>query len=442
MEPLPGTAKKPIQILVDREELSEKDLAAKGKDVNKCWKAAYNGLVYGYGYGMVVHNLTASEYSKINNYLKTDRTAGDVLSWLYTKHTRQSLDDHYIGYEGEAHITRLGDREETCEVLEALLVCHQYILCRILERGLLQNESSLANYEPQADLRVVTAIYCRFRIHISRLSGMEDYLRIVEGDMGKLKVEKYRSTLVSKTNTLEQNGRESWEWGWGRNARQACEYEDEGLYVVYTLFPTAQSGFYDEIVGSIGVYMTVTEEVIRGFTAQYKSWHGRYYEYVSPLHPGKPLQSRTFYMTMGSSIVLPISCVVRIGGHWKYDVQVLGYVLEASRVDWAKMTYLHREDDGEYDDIDEYGMETELVQQDEDSETKYVSWREFKEQHPNETGFMIGTIPTIMEIQLDHPSRAARVRSFYDVLPHPQRLKEVYENNPIMKLVAKKGPDM
>ncbi|KAI0556781.1 hypothetical protein FGB62_405g01 [Gracilaria domingensis] len=438
MDTYPGGVKKPIQILLDARLLTEEDCRAKVSSIAKAWKAAHEGLLIGTGFGMAVHSLTPSDYSRINSYLATSKNLGDIITGLHTKHAPEKLGERYRGYEGKAVLVRFSKRKEYCDLLEAWVLSQQYILCRILERGLLTHAESAEEYRPSKELAVVTTVCCRFKICINAMCGMEDYIRIVEAGGAAVKVEKTRSALVSTEEVLGKQGAEPWEWGWRRNRRQACENTDDGLYVVYTVLAGRKGGFYLESMDITGIYITVTERTVRGFTGTKLGQTGKYYEYVPPVHPREVNSTRVFWMPVGSSIVLSASSVVRFGGHWENDVEIFGYVVRARRLErGAKMKYASVDDMSEYAQLDEYGNRTELMKGYENSIVKCVKWNKFMQHNQRDRRVLVGTIPSVMEVDQNGRGRKEMMRNMYDALCERETIADIYRSNPVLHMIRK-----
>ncbi|KAI0567424.1 hypothetical protein FGB62_2g516 [Gracilaria domingensis] len=438
MDLYPGGKNRPIQILVDESELSPEDRSADVSSVAKAWKAAHESLLCGSGFGMVVHCLTPSEYARISEYLDVQNELGDVETSLYTKHAPQNLEGSYRGHDGKASLIRLGFRTTVCEVLEALVLSQQYIVCRILERGLLENVKHVEEYKPSDELHVTTSVCCRFKICVNHMCGMEDFIRIVEGSFEQVNVEESRSALVSRNEILGKKATECWKWGWARNRREAKENDEDGLYVVYTLLPGRREGFFQDTIDKTGIYVTVSENVRRGFTGCRLGDTGRYYEYVAPSHPVEDNLTRKFWMPIGSTLVLSATSVVRFGGHWENDVEVYGYVLRARRLKrGAKMTYIHRDNLEEFDQLHEYGNDTEVLKNYKKSPGQSRKWKTFMERYPRERRVVVGTIPTVMEVELVGRGRKEMVSNMFDCLAGGRSIESVYQESPVLYLMRK-----
>ncbi|KAI0556682.1 hypothetical protein FGB62_454g01 [Gracilaria domingensis] len=376
MDTYPGGVKKPIQILLDARLLTEEDCRAKVSSIAKAWKAAHEGLLIGTGFGMAVHSLTPSDYSRINSYLATSKNLGDIITGLHTKHAPEKLG----------------------------------------ERG--RNIVTVGSMGAFATIHTVSYLGERIADACRECRGVSAFKRTcVEAGGAAVKVEKTRSALVSTEEVLGKQGAEPWEWGWRRNRRQACENTDDGLYVVYTVLAGRKGG------------------------SIWKAWTlptGKYYEYVPPVHPREVNSTRVFWMPVGSSIVLSASSVVRFGGHWENDVEIFGYVVRARRLErGAKMKYASVDDMSEYAQLDEYGNRTELMKGYENSIVKCVKWNKFMQHNQRDRRVLVGTIPSVMEVDQNGRGRKEMMRNMYDALCERETIADIYRSNPVLHMIRK-----
>ncbi|KAI0560784.1 hypothetical protein FGB62_100g09 [Gracilaria domingensis] len=347
---------------------------------------------------------------------------GDVETGLHTKHYPEKCEKWYRGYAGKAVLVRLAEREKACYMFEARMLAQQYVLCRVLERGLIADLERVEEFRPKKEVETVTNVLRRFKISINHLCGMEDYIRIVDGSHECVKVERTRSTL-----------------GGGRNRRAVSKNAYDGMYVVFTLLTSRHGGFFADMIDTTGIYVTVTEHMIRGFTGSRLGETGKYYEYVAPAHPTDDNLTRIYWMCMESSLVLPTTAVVRFGGHWEYDVELFGFLVRAKRLEQGgKMRYLHVESGvQEYNQLGEYGYETELMKRHKEEGAKLANWDVFMRNHPFERNTVVGTIPSIMEIDLKGRRREELVNNMYNALSEGTKMEDVYCKIPVLLLLKK-----
>ncbi|KAI0558431.1 hypothetical protein FGB62_211g018 [Gracilaria domingensis] len=432
-----GTPQKPLQVLVDRnvaEEFAGFDTAS-----TLCvgWKAAFNMLMYEFGFGTVAHNITPSEYSAVYADLEMEEKHGDVRTGLRARHVPVEMDVAYRGPRTEPYLVRLGKRKDENETLESLVVAHQFLLSCVLERGIVEDVhgEQWAKVELSKHPLVMTSAVCRFKIRIPPLSGMVDYVRVLDQDLFSVDVGTERSLLLAKKQSFPLRGLPVWKSEWSRNVRESCERKVCGSFIVYTLLPTASGGFVSNNMDKVGIYVTITEEVVRGSTGG-KGERGLYYEYVGPLNAMEPRECRTLFMTIGSSIVVPSTFAVRFGAHEEHAVQVFGYLLRARRTDGKRMSYMKREDLELYDDLEEYGAPMELVENLHDVRgLETVDWNSFGRAYPKGREGVVGTIPSVLDVEMTTSFRKRLIETVHKAVPSGMNISEIYKANPVSKLV-------
>ncbi|KAI0556778.1 hypothetical protein FGB62_405g011 [Gracilaria domingensis] len=417
-----GTPQKPLQVLVDRnvaEEFAGFDTAS-----TLCvgWKAAFNMLMYEFGFGTVAHNITPSEYSAVYADLEMEEKHGDVRTGLRARHVPVEMDVAYRGPRTEPYLVRLGKRKDENETLESLVVAHQFLLSCVLERGIVEDVhgEQWAKVELSKHPLVMTSAVCRFKIRIPPLSGMVDYVRVLDQDLFSVDVGTERVFCLRRSKASPcvdcQFGR--------ANGHGTCESH-----------ANENGGFVSNNMDKVGIYVTITEEVVRGSTGG-KGERGLYYEYVGPLNAMEPRECRTLFMTIGSSIVVPSTFAVRFGAHEEHAVQVFGYLLRARRTDGKRMSYMKREDLELYDDLEEYGAPMELVENLHDVRgLETVDWNSFGRAYPKGREGVVGTIPSVLDVEMTTSFRKRLIETVHKAVPSGMNISEIYKANPVSKLV-------
>lgn len=147
-------------------------------------KAAFRSLRDGFGFGMAIHNLTPADYADILRSLEPHTS--NITTGLSSQHAPMALHHHYLGIRSEATLTQYVTPSTTpvSEVLESLIVAHQYVLSMVFGKGGLSDRNDIQprqESEDMVDQEVWTWSLMRFKVKIPPLMGMQDYLRFVHG---------------------------------------------------------------------------------------------------------------------------------------------------------------------------------------------------------------------------------------------------------------------
>lgn len=322
-----GTPNHPLEIYVDTQTIQN---SMDDRVPMNTLKAAYRSLRDWFGFGMAVHNLTPADYADILKGLEADEF--DITTKLSSQHAPATLQDQYLGISSSSTLTQYTSppAKHVSEILDSLIVAHQYVLSKVFGRGGLLDKSEVQprqESEDMVDQEVWTWSLLRFSVRVPALIGMQDYLRVVHGPLSVASLEQSRSTLYGDVYKLRRNSEHSEKFPWRPTLMDEIGCKNEALCTVFTLLPSISNGLVLEGGKDIGVYVTITEEVIRGHSGV-ANREGRYYEWVAPVLAGDVTRRiRTYYLTIGCSIVVPTSFAVRIGSNPTQEVVIFAHTV-------------------------------------------------------------------------------------------------------------------
>ncbi|PXF42209.1 hypothetical protein BWQ96_08077 [Gracilariopsis chorda] len=159
--------------------------------------AAFRCLQEGFGFGLGTHHITPCEYDEVLTYLQT--ASHDVQSELSTSSSPMCLEEAYLGKQSAGRLVRLTDqhRGNTCDILESLVLAHQYILSEVCLSAFKEGEEPGVSMGTAAVEYVKTRSFCRYCVTLLALAGMQDFLRLIDAPMGSVTIGRYRSTIYS-----------------------------------------------------------------------------------------------------------------------------------------------------------------------------------------------------------------------------------------------------
>lgn len=400
-------------------------------------KAAFRCLQQGFGFGMAVHNLTASDYADILKYLEATPT--DVVSGLSAQHVPLCLQGNYMGVSSSASLCRLANtrKKNTSDTLESLTVAHQYVLSQVCGRGGLNGIHDINLQQSPAEIvekEVWTWSVLRFCTVIPPLRGMQDFLRVVDGPTGSVLVDADRSILQSEEKVFANPPENLSTYCWPNTVLTECHPKNDSLYVVYTLLPSMSGGLVSENVSELGIYLTVTEEVVRGHSGE-RGKPGRYYEWVVPVLAGEETKRvRTYFLPVGCSIVLPSTFVVRLGAHARQKVMVFAHAVRVRLPGDEKMAFLRRPTSYLVNDLDEYQNGTDFLQPKYMSGANMIKWSDFIDLNDTTENCTVGTVPTLANVALNSKARENFVHGAHSLQLGTSGISNAYKRTPVYKL--------
>lgn len=431
-EELVGSKNKPVEIYIDE------TLAVENVEDNvklRTLKAAFRGLQVGFGFGLGMHNLLASDYADI--LMNLEPRPLDAKSRLTTTTSPVELENNYLGLKTEAELVRLMDRsrEHDCDALESIIVAHQHILSMVCSEGGIRDavveENGQRDGSKSAE-QALTWSFCRYSVIIPPFSGMQDFLRMVDAPADSVSVECTRSALYSNDEVYPSPGKSLESYCWRNTTMSETGPRNTALYKIYTLFPSKTGGLIPENIEKLGIYLTVTEEIIRGHTGN-KGTKGKYYEWVSPvIAEVKRRRVRTFYLGVGCSIVLPSTFVVRLGAHCSEEVVVFVHAVRVKVPNPENVIFMRRPPSSIPRDLHEYGNVTELLQ------TSFTTGKDrLRFDDPNDSEdeveqCVLGTIPSMVNVPLHAKVREKLVEHAYDVRVGREGIGGAYHRTPVI----------
>lgn len=169
--------------------------------------------------------------------------------------------------------------------------------------------------------------YC---IVLPSLCGTQDFLRVVDDRVASVSIEVDRSILYAKHGCFPEEGRRFDDYCWSNTVTSEQTSKNHALYMCYTILPSTSGGLVPENVHDMGIYVTVSEEIVRGHTGEYGEV-GSYFEWVLPAVAGTTEhQNQTFYLPVRATLVLPSTFVVRFGSHPKEETVVFVHAIRVS----------------------------------------------------------------------------------------------------------------
>ncbi|PXF39630.1 hypothetical protein BWQ96_10673 [Gracilariopsis chorda] len=341
------------------------------------------------------------------------------------------------------------------------MVAQQYVILKVLERALVVGvHGANTDRNPRFyNVPLVSSVYCQFCVEVPIVTGMVDFIRVLNERMDEVTIEGSRSVICLRASTVSGSGCKAWD-GWKSNSAQAGRWVEYGEYIVLTLFPsqvvdsegnskgstsiklannaaptTTTTG--EGVMEEAGVHVTVTEEIVRRYSAEAEN-SGLYFEYVAPLNPLDKGCVKTYYMEVGTSIVVPSTYAIRIGSHATRAVRKFGYIVRAERLNKRKkgQVVFYKRDGGvvRADRLFEYGCESDFVREGYASNSHKATFRGFLGEIEEDERFIVGTIPSVLNMQLNTPLRSKLVEPLYDVLPGVGSMVGVYRANPVLLL--------
>lgn len=161
---------------------------------------------------------------------------------------------------------------------------------------------------------------------------------------------------------------------------------------------------------------------------------GVYNEYVPPLDPLlDKTTTRTLFMKLGSSLVLPLTSVVRFGAHPLYELQVFGLCVMAAFPNTADMRPVRYPDLIETD-----GTGTDFHSEEalEGSRVLHLEENFILSNNDGEHHYVVGTIPLSMNVTFNSDFRRGLLDRKQDIVPQATSLNDVYLKNPVVSLRA------
>ncbi|PXF45557.1 hypothetical protein BWQ96_04695 [Gracilariopsis chorda] len=462
---LVGSVDVPVEVMVDEAVLSDFKGFTTDNAKSRVWKVAYEGLVGDFGFGMAISTFSAEEYLQIEQHLRYNKRLGDLQSFLGAEQCPVALRHNYVGQSGVARLTRQAKRRvtrgERCKLLDSMMVAQQYVILKVLERALVEGvHGANTDRTPRFyNVPLVWSVYCQFCVEVPIVTGMVDFIRVLNERMDEMSIEGSRSVLCSRASTVSGSGCKAWD-GWKSNSAQAGRWVEYGEYIVLTLFPSQVVDIEGNSKGSTsiklannaaptttttgegvmeepGVHVTVTEEIVRCYSAEADN-SGLYCEYVAPLNPLDKGCVKTYYMKVGTSIVVPSTYAIRIGSHATRAARMFGYIVRRERLNKQKkgQGVFYKRDGGvvQADQLFEYGCESNFVREGYASNSHKATFRGFFGESKADERFMVGTIPSMLNMELNTPLGRKIVEPLYNVLPAVGSMMEVYRANPVLVL--------
>lgn len=429
-----GTKSRPIEILIDPTGTGEGD---EDVDEKASLRAAFLGLRDGFGFVMGIHGLTVCEYAEILHYLMP--TSSDVCTGLSTLHTPLRLQEKYKGPFTTAQLLRLGERRGRlpCTLLESMVVAHQHVLSVVFKHGLQEDvESGDSDDAPiiDDDDEVSTWVGFRYCVILPNFCGMQDYMRVVDDRIKSVNVETGRSTLQANRRIFPADDISFEDYCWQNTIQDEIKLKNHSLYMFYTLLPSVSDGLVTEKVGNVGVYVTISEDFIRGHTGK-RGDIGRYYEWILPFTPGATAQrSQTFFLTVGNTLVLPSTFSVRFGAHPTEGTVVFIHGVRVSLPRRKEIRFLSRPEEFCTKELEEFENHTDFLEDSYIRYTRCVRWDDFYTTNEQEDVGVIGTIPSVVNVPLNNESRLSKTRPARGIPLGCDGVLQAYKTNPLLKV--------
>ncbi|KAI0562099.1 hypothetical protein FGB62_66g131 [Gracilaria domingensis] len=425
-----GSDERPLAILADGREA----LVIDGCDAKKCvsgaWKASYEGLIHGFGYGTAMLDLSFAELVDLAEYSEMLKKHGDFMEDLSCSQCPLELEEQYVGLAIQSELYVMGTRPDTNAMFESMLVAQQHVLGLILERGLREALYGADNDRSPTfqDIAFVSKVCCRFGLRVPKSGGMRDFLRVVEAGRDVAGVGKDGGWVFSRSVGVPESSTHAWD-GWVPNPKSASENTKCGSFIISTVLPSVEGALSDQSVERAGVFFTVTERIVRCYTGS-QGEDGLFYEYVAAFGAMDKSAVRIMFLTIGSSIVLPSTFAVRIGGHDTLTIQVVGCVIRTETLTKEDYEFYAKELCDLVENLCEYGANVTFLDSRSLEEGELLAG--YSDVDTN--GFMIGTIPTLVNVELNNDFRSRMVEDMYDALPGALSLAQVFIQNPIVRI--------
>lgn len=281
---------------------------------------------------------------------------------------------------------------------------------------------------------VKTRSFCRYCVTLPALAGMQDFLRLIDAPVGSVTIGRCRSTIYSpggifpsKNTTLEQ-------YCWPNSLLHGNGMENQSSYVILTLLPSMAGGLVPGNIEKLGIYVTVTEEIIRGHTGPRKSY-GRYYEWVAPVMAGvKSRRVQTFFLAVGCSLILPSTFAFRLGAHCSEEIVVFVHSVRVILQSGVQKPFIVRPKSFIRRDLHEYGNFTEVVRERFMKGQDKLSFEDFCERSGTNDYGTMGTIPSLASLPMNTKVREKIADPFYNIRLGSTGVREAYRRTPVMKI--------
>lgn len=431
-----GTRSHPLEVYVDPHLIQD---SMEDRVHMSTMRAAFQSLREGYGFGIAIHNLTPADYADILRSLEPHDS--DITTGLSSQPAPLVLDKEYLGIESSASLTQYTapPGKHVSDLLESLVIAHQYILSKVCGKGGLHCGDEVEQRQEMDDMvdqEVWTLSVMRFSVRVPALKGMQDFLRVVYDPKPSLFLERSRSILYNSVEVLHANSAGHENCSWLPTLLSGTKSKDEAYYTVYTLLPSVSGGLVLEGDKEIGTYITKTEEVIRGHTSDREN-EGRYYEWVAPTIAGdKTRRTRTYYLTIGCSLIIPSTFAVRIGSNPKQEVVVFAHCIRVTLPEGEEMIFMSRPSSYTMSTLDEYGNTTEFLQPDALSQANLILPIQNSSALGVDLECVVGTIPTVANISLNTASRKNVVHSAMNLDLGPAGVAQAYMRTPFYRFIA------
>lgn len=434
-----GTREKPIELFVH-----EKDMSSENDDPlrKRVFAAAFKGLQQGYGFGIGVHGITPFEYAEVLQHLAP--TAFDAQSELSSTPSPCGLDRAYLGLRIGGRLVRLTDenRGNKCEFLESLMLSQRHVIAEVCRTGLWPDGQLSGDDNTTSFGNLDTFTFGRYCVMLPPLAGMQDFLRLIDAPVGSVTLGSERSTLYARPQVFpsEKNSLESYCW---RNTIMAAnKLQTQACYVVLTLLPSMSGGLVTESIENVQVYVTVTEEIIRGHTGP-KGSRGRYYEWVTPVVAGmKTKRVQTFSIATGCSLVVPSTFAIRLGSHYSQEVVFFIHTVRVKLRNEERKVFLLRGRSSIPRELQEYGNFTEVISLQFMRGQNKVELERLCGHSPNKEHGTLGTIPSIVSVPLNTRMRQKISDSFSNIRLGNGGVREAYRRTPFIKIQIPSAADL
>lgn len=400
----------------------------------RIYEGALKALQEGFGFGLGIHNVTPSEYAEVLKHLRP--TTFDAESELSTSSTPVSLEEKYLGKKMVGRLVRLtdGNRKNTCEILDSLILAHQFILSKICKNLCCSSDGTTSEEDGRSVPVLETWSFCHHCVILPALARMQDFLRMVVAPVGSVVVGYDRSTIYSRGELFPSKQLKLDEYCWRKSIVMGNGLQNQTSYLILTLFPSLSEGLVSESIEKVAINVTVTEEVIRGQTAA-KGSKGRYYEWVAPVIVGvRSKKVQTFSLAVGCSLILPSTYVIRLGAHPSQEVVVFIHCVRVKLPNGEQKPFLIRPKSSVRADLHEYGNQTEVHHphfmkgQDRVDLVRLCGLRNSKEHST------FGTIPSFVNVPINTRFRENIADSFYNVKLGSGRVHEAFRRTPYVKI--------
>ncbi|KAI0557234.1 hypothetical protein FGB62_275g00 [Gracilaria domingensis] len=98
------------------------------------WKACYESLLRGFGFGMNMVDLNFHDIQCMSKYSEIREDAGDVLSMPSSAQCSIGMEEEYVGVTDACELYCIAARNKCDDLFESMRVSHQHVLCTALER--------------------------------------------------------------------------------------------------------------------------------------------------------------------------------------------------------------------------------------------------------------------------------------------------------------------